>query len=405
MRATAVERAIVLVLGAGLLLTATIVTGGADRFRLPKELVFRGEAIVAAALLVFWATSRRRTWSFSWRPEYVLGAAIVGWAAVTTVTSTNRLLSIEALITVAAAAIIFLASSLAAQRLLVDVVMIGCSINAVAVILQELRIWVPFPTPPNVSHHYGSVGLLGNSNDVGTCLAAPAVVAFAIAVTAGGKRRWIYGAVALFLAGGIVASATRTAAAAVVAGLVVFGLIHSRRAALLVVAGLLVFGLVLATSATTLGSQMRALAHAAAHRDLQQVFSERLLPFLTAIDMTRDHPLLGVGPGCFRYHYMPYRVGLFGRYPEAWTKGYPMNWGEVHNDHLQVAAETGLPGYALFLAAIALCAGRKPHLLRWPLAAAIAVLTLAQFPLELAAPRLVLLTLGAVALRWDERHA
>jgi O-antigen ligase len=400
-----VERAIVCALGAGLLLTATIVTRGADRFRLPKELVFRGEAIVAAALLVFWATSRRRTWSFSWRPEYILGLAIVGWAAITTVTSTNRMISIDALITVAAAAIIFLASSLAAQRLLVDFVMIGCTINAVAVILQELRIWVPFPMPPNEPRHYGSVGLLGNANDVGTCLAAPAVVAFALAVTASGKRRWIYGSVALLLAGGIVASATRTAAGAMVAGLVVFGLLHSRRAALLVLAGLFVFGLVLAISPTTLGNEIRDLAHAAAHRDLQRVFSERLVPFLTAVDMTRDHPLLGVGPGCFRYHYMPYRVGLFGRYPEAWTKGYPMNWGEVHNDHLQVAAETGLPGYALFLAAIALCAGRKRHFLRWPLAAVIAVLTLAQFPLELAAPRLMLLTLGAVALRWDVRHA
>ena len=70
---------------------------------------------------------------------------------------------------------------------------------------------------------------------------------------------------------------------------------------------------------------------------------QRLLPFLTAADMTRDHPLLGVGPGCFKYHYMAYRVAQRDRHPGAWTEGYPMNWGEAHNDHLQVAAETGLP--------------------------------------------------------------
>jgi O-antigen ligase len=89
-----------------------------------------------------------------------------------------------------------------------------------------------------------------------------------------------------------------------------------------------------------------------------------------------------------------------------------MNWGEVHNDHLQVAAETGLPGYALFLGAIAICAGKRRTIastaesafaraMRWPLATLIFVLCLAQFPLELAAPRLMLLTIGALCLTWD----
>jgi O-antigen ligase len=392
------ERAIGFVLAAGLLLTATIVTGGAERFRLPKEIVFRGEAIVLVALLAFWATSARRTWKATWRREYILALAIVGWAAITTLTSTNRTLSVDALITVAAAAVIFFAASLVASPWLLDILMLGGCINAVAVILQELRIWVPFPPDPGEPAHYSSVGLLGNPNDVGTYLAAPAVVAVSVAVTSTGKRRWIYAAIAVLLAAGIMASATRTAVVAMVVGLVVFGLVHSRRAALIVLAALVIFAFIALSPATTLGREMRQLGHAAVNRDLQTLFSERLLPFLTAIDMTRDHPLLGVGPGCFKYHYMPYRVGLFGRYPDAWTKGYPQNWGEVHNDHLQVAAETGLPGYALFLAAIVLCAGRRKSAFRWPLAAVIFVLTLAQFPLELAAPRLVLLTLGAIAM-------
>ena len=399
------EHAIVFALGAGLLLTATVVSGGAERFRLVKEVVFRGEALVLVALLAFWATSGQRTWKVSWRPEYFLALAIVAWVAITTVTSTNRVLSADPLITVGAAAVIFFATSLAARPRLLDVLMAACSINAVAVILQESKIWMPFPPAPGQPAHYSSVGLLGNANDVGTYLAAPAVVAVAVAVTSSGKRRWIYGAVAVLLAGGIFASATRTAVVAMVAGLIVFGLVHSRRAAMIVLAALVIFALVVLSPATTLGRGVRELGHAAVNRDLQTLFSERLVPFLTAIDMTRDHPLLGVGPGCFKYHYMPYRVGLFGRYPDAWTKGYPMNWGEVHNDHLQVAAETGLPGYALFLAAIALCAGPKKNALRWPLAAAIFVLTLAQFPLELAAPRLVLLTLAALAPTWSQRHA
>ncbi|HEX3071894.1 MAG TPA: O-antigen ligase family protein, partial [Thermoanaerobaculia bacterium] len=134
--------------------------------------------------------------------------------------------------------------------------------------------------------------------------------------------------------------------------------------------------------------------------------------------MARDHPLLGVGPGNFKYHYMAYRIGLPSHYPEQWLRGFAMNWGEVHNDHLQVAAETGLPGYALFLLAIGIGSGivatrRRAQTgasspeeafargFRWPLATAVFVICLAQFPLELAAPRLMILTLAALCVTWS----
>src|SRR5207249_11014791 len=75
----------------------------------------------------------------------------------------------------------------------------------------------------------------------------------------------------------------------------------------------------------------------------------------------------------------------------------------------------GLPGYALFLGAIGVAAGMGTRrraaaaapeaafarALRWPLAAAAFVICLAQFPLELAAPRLMLLSLGALCIAWD----
>jgi O-antigen ligase len=410
---TAVERAANAVLAAGLLITAVITSGGADHFRLPKELAFRAEAVVLVVLGTFWATARRRTWRFALRREQVLALVIVGWAAITTSTSTNRSLSVDALITVVAAAVIFIVTTVAAKSAplaAVDVLMIGCCVNAVIVILQEMR------TAQDASMHYGSVALLGNPNDVGTYLAAPALAAIVLAVTSAGRRRWLYTAIGILLVAGVAASATRTAAGALMVGLVVFGLLHSRRAAVLVLAMIVVMGLVIATPRTALGRGVRELATAARHGDFERLFSERLVPFLAAIDMTCDHPLLGVGPGCFKYHYMPYRVALFHRYPERWTQGYPMNWGEVHNDHLQVAAETGLPGYALFIAAIALCVGRKARgtattgraafarALRWPLAALVFTLCLAQFPLELAAPRLLLLTLGALSIGWDDEH-
>ena len=127
-RSASAEHAIVYALAAGLLLTATIVSGGAERFRLAKEVVFRGEALVLLAVFPF-----RKV---SWRPEYILALAIVAWVGITTLTSTNRTLSIDPLITVVAAAVIFFATSLAASPWLLDVLMAACCINAIAVILQ-----------------------------------------------------------------------------------------------------------------------------------------------------------------------------------------------------------------------------------------------------------------------------
>jgi O-antigen ligase len=415
------ERTIFAVLAAGLLVVPVILGSGLDTFRLPKELAFRAEAIGLVMLAVFWLTSRRRTWTFTRRPEFLLTAVVIGWCLITTATSTNRPLSVDSLITILAAAVIFIATCLAAQTvtlIAVDVLMIACCANAVLVTLQELKIWSPFPSSPDTATHYGSVALLGNANDVGTYLVVPAIAAIVLAVTASGLRRWIYAGVGIVLVGGIAASGTRTALGALLAALIVFALSHSRRAAMAVGVVIVLLTIVILSPSTSMGQGVRELAEAVSHRDYQHLFSERLPPFLSAADMARDHPLVGVGPGNFKYHYMAYRVGLRGRYPDPWLQGFAMNWGEVHNDHLQVASETGLPGYALFLLAIGIGGGivgsrrRKSagasspegtfaRAFRWPLATAVFVICLGQFPLEIAAPRLMILTLAALCVTWS----
>jgi O-antigen ligase len=410
-----IERAILAVVVLGLIiLPLTVVRDGADAFRLPKELVFRAEAIVLLALLIL----RLRTPFVAigrWRPEVLLTAAIVIWAMVVTITSTNRALSIDSLITILAGAVIFIATCIAAEsraREAVDVLMIGCCVNAAVTILQELRLWQPVPAAEG---HYGSVGLMGNPNDVGTFLLVPAVAAVVMATTSLGRRRWIYLGVAVLLVSGIVASATRTALGAFAGSMLVLAVMQARRAAVLIGVVMLVAGLAVISPATVIGRGIRELRDAAVHRDYQHLFSERLPPFLAAAEMIRDHPLLGVGPGCFRYHFMAYRLALAAKYPADWLRGFPMNWGAVHNDHLQVAAEAGAVGYLLFLASLGLLVRRQPaedaprarfaRTLRWPLATAIVLVCLAQFPLELAAPRLMFLSLGAFCVTWNRTDA
>jgi len=87
-------------------------------------------------------------------------------------------------------------------------------------------------------------------------------------------------------------------------------------------------------------------------------------------------------------------------------------------DALQVAAESGAPGYALLLA-VFFVAGTAPRRLQSkpqrlerrfaaaflpPFAVAVFVVMLAQFPMELAAPRLMILTFGGLALTWLRRE-
>jgi O-antigen ligase len=419
----------VMLLGAGIVLIPILYTGGAlDAFRLPKEMIFRTEAIALALTGVFAATAPRASWREALaalpRREWFLLGAIAIWSIVTTVTSTNRPLSEASLVTVACALVIYIATRLVAPRLrlaVLFVVFAGALVNAVVVTLQELRIWNPFVFPPEFEGHVQSVGLVGNSNDVGTLLAGPAVVALVVAVAVKGWRRVLYGSAAAMLFTGIAMSQTRTAMIAFCAGVVVAALLRPWRQAVTVAALLFILAAVVLRPSTGIGSNFSRLLPALRQRNYPILFSERLVPFLSAIEMVRARPVTGVGPGTFKYHFMMTRLALEKRYPQAWTRGWPMNFGETHNDHLQVAAETGLPGYALFAGAIALLAipvrrrtsGSEPRTveqtvgraIRTPLAATFFVIAIAQFPLQIAAPRLMFLTLGALAISWDRGDA
>jgi O-antigen ligase len=419
----------VTLLGAGIVLIPVLYSWGAvDTFRLPKEIAFRAEAIALALAGVFAATAPHTQWRDALkmlpRREWFLLAAIAIWCVVTTLTSSNRALSEATLGTVAAGLIVYIATRMVAPALPIQalfVIFAGGFVNAVVVTLQERRIWNPFVFGPEATGHLQSVGLLGNANDVGTFLVGPAVVALVAAAAVRGWQRVLYGTAAAVLFAGIAMSQTRTAMLAFIAGTIVAALLRPWRQALAVAVLLIIFAVIALRSPTGIRANFLRLATAARQRDYPVLFSERAVPFLSAIEMARTNPLTGVGPGCFRYQFMPTRMALETRYPASWTRGWPMNFGETHNDHLQVAAETGLPGYALLAGSILLLAiparrrrdnvaPRTPqqtvgHAIRAPLAATFFVVALAQFPLQLAASRLMFLTLAAIAISWDRPDA
>ena len=393
-----------------------------DRFHVIKEAVVRAEAIlgafILAAALAFGETARFREML---RERAILAIVAVGvlWTALSTLLSTNRPVSVDSLVSVVASALVFLVVWYAGPRislLILDLLVPAVLINTVLVYLQEHAIYDPFVTDDvTVTQHLKATGLIGNPNTVGTYTALAAVIFATAALRVRGVRRWLYAASAVGATAGVVISETRTAVIALPVGVVLLAIGGSWKRAVAVVAAVAVlFGAGVAARVPVIMNVLE-LPRMAATGTLETASSGRVAPALAAVEMFRDRPVTGVGPGAFRSEFMEYKMLVMERYPALVRGTSPTMFGDVHNDHLQLLAETGLPGYALFLAfivAVALAARRAEgddartrvaRALAVPLAGAFLVLCLAQFPLHLAVTRHLLITAAGLIAGWSGR--
>lgn len=401
-----------------LLLPLVMSRNGEDSFRLPKELALRAEAIaLAAALIVAWAMRRYDLGPLELRSKWLaLTALICGWVAVAGIFSTNHILSAFSVARIVALAVVFVVTVLVMRGRpapFAALILAPAVVNCIAYLLQELDRW-PFWENVAGEKHLSRTGFIGNPNDVGSYLIAPAVVAAALALSQR-KFRAAWAAAALLIAATTFVTQTVAAMGALVVALVVMAGLWLRSwpkfgAALLAIA-------VAAAIAVSLYSPLRervvVMRQALAHRDYETLSASRTVPFLAAASMAADHPLFGVGPGCFSYNYLGYKIRLQQRHRWIFGPNKALdNFGETHNDHLQTMAETGFPGYALLLAALVLLgSGSLPRaaggneyvrLAALPLAAGFFVLALAQFPLEIAAPAHAFLWAAASVAAWRQ---
>lgn len=392
---------------------------GDDTFRLPKELWLRTAAIVIAALILASFIRGENSFRALARDRRVSAAIllVVVVAVLATLVSTNRPLSLIGLGYSLSLVIVFCAMyEGAGERSLRIAVTLGAFpgvLSAVIAVGQRLRWWSIFEFPEIVPARERVTALIGNPNDVGACLAvsAIAVIAFAMAT-----RKPIAIAVsALLLAGVFAADALTSMIAVIVSGLVMTWLLP-RRAAATGMLAVLVVSLVAFTALPPLRGRIQTIAHAARVHDYDTLSSHRVIAFVAAWNMFRDHPLLGAGPGTFKWHYLPYRLRAELRHPEYYLR-IVQNLGEAHNDHLQVLAEEGALGYATLLFSMFAAASRTwtsrnrrsetderarfAYYAALPLAVCFAVLALAGFPLELPAVMTPLLFFIACILRWS----
>jgi O-antigen ligase len=82
--------------------------------------------------------------------------------------------------------------------------------------------------------------------------------------------------------------------------------------------------------------------------------AQRLQLLHDGIDLTLEHPFVGVGPGVF----------AAASADRASTIGQAAAWRETHNAYVQVSSEAGLPALAFFIATIAWCLTVQLGLLR-----------------------------------------
>jgi O-antigen ligase len=414
------------IVAAGALLIPLVMSlSGEDAFRFPKELALRAEVIlVIVVLALVWGFGSLGLPRLDFRQKWLaLTALICGWTIVCTFTSTNPLVSVPATVRVLEYAFLFVITVLvlrARPGWFAGIIVLPAIVNGIIYILQELEIWSPFDTSSAAEKHIGRTALVGNPNDVGGYFIVPALVAMALALSSR-RFRLAWGGVAAFILAATFMTHTVAAIGALaVAIFVMIALwLRSWPKTMAVFLAVVIAGAIPFTVYKPLRDRALLMRDALKRRDYETFSAARTLPFLTAAEMIRDHPLLGVGPGGFGFSFFDYKLRLQERHRQLFEHTTEMNYGEAHNDHLQVAAETGLPGYALFLIALGLLASatwrRRPspeetaddgsrdafgRLLALPLAVSLFILALAQFPLELVAPAHAYLWAAATIAAW-----
>jgi O-antigen ligase len=278
--------------------------------------------------------------------------------------------------------------------------------NAFVAIYQRKQFYNPFVFPENTPQRIQTTALVGNPNDVGTYLLFPLLAAAALLFVLRGLPLAAAALTTAVLGVGMLVTETLTAIIAAGAAMIVLLIVATRRR--MRVAAFIAVAVVIATMAfPPLRKRVTTVVELSRRGEFQEAASFRMPAMIACWRMFRDHPLTGVGPGCFGWWYMPYKLQLNREDPQLIRLGD--NFGQAHSDHLQILATTGVLGYAIFLAAIVLLARRarrKPndeplsqfgHIAAPVLAAGFFVVTVAQFPLELAAPTCAALHFAAIA--------
>ncbi len=390
-------------------------SAGSDIWRLPKTIFFEaGMLVVVSLAMLAWAFDPDWLDARRWRAELILAAAALGWCAIVTMTAVNREVSAAAPFALFPYAALFACAFLLGEDVhgpAFTALFAPALANALIMFIQVFEPRLRGPHGAELAQKLLVFGFLGNPNYAGAYLLVPVIAALAAAF-AFPKRRLIYVPLVVILTAALFTAQTVTAIVALGCAMLAFAFVSRSRAlrAAAVVSVVLVIVAALAWAPTR--NRAKELVSAVREHRYVALSSERLPAFAVAMKMFSERPLLGVGPGGFAARYMTYRLDLEEQYPQ-WITGKNINFAEVHNDHLQLLAESGVPGYLLFLALLWRLARISwqrdrddfARLFALPASVGFAVLALGLFPLELTAVAVPALFIAASTMRWGSDAA
>jgi len=331
-------------------------------FDAPKRLAAAIGCAAAAALVFSRPRARRDTVSRTGIAAAALFGLSIGLAAVSALSSPRRAAAVDAWRWVGVISLSVPLGASAAfeggRRAVTTVFLAAAAVSAVLALGEAAGWRLPLPVV-EVGGRSGTGALLGNEGLLAIVLALAAVRALAVALASSRprdrRRAW---AVLLLLAAALVVDRNLTAVAAAVAGgaIVSFGFFGRRaaRGAAIAVAAAAIAVVLYAPSR----ARVREAAAYARAGDWDRLSSFRAGPWMAAIEMIRERPILGFGPGTFAAEYVPSR--LQGEIRLRRRLVNPVRgsaYAETHCDYLQAAAEAGIPAAAAALAAFALVLG------------------------------------------------
>src|SRR6266508_3258131 len=239
--------------------------------------------------------------------------------------------------------------------LLLSVFLVVAAVNTGVSVLQARDIYRPFAlVTPGSREATGA--FVGNPGSFALALALAAVSCLGVllwSVRTGLRASAALGA--LVFVAGLLVNRNLTSWTALVAGtLILLVCRYGRRAApgiaallLLVGAGVLAYRPLRQRAAETI-SALR-------DRDWDRLFTYRLGAWSAAVEMARERPWAGFGPGTFGAEFVPHRlraeIALRAKLVNPLVTS---SYGEAHCDYLQPFAEEGVPAGTAVLAAVVL---------------------------------------------------
>jgi O-antigen ligase len=341
-------------------------TAAGAAFDAPKRLIaLVGAAIAAAAAFAWrrrggparprfpWARGRRLA-----RAALVLGLAALAGALLSALLSPRREIALSAMRAIALLALYLpLGASrvFAKGRTALAATFLGATFcNAGASILQSLGWFQPFRLE-TFGGRQETGAWAGNVGYLAIALALAGVLVLGLGVTVRKPvARVAAGAALLLFAAALAVNRNLTALTALLAGTMVLLVFFYRRRSAIPIAAVLAAAALAIVAYSPLRQRAKELSRAVRVGDWDALVSFRGGPWAAAVEMTRERPMTGFGPGTFEAEYVPHRLAAEIRLHRRFVSPLlTSSYAEAHCDYLQAFCDGGVPVGLLLLASVA----------------------------------------------------